>query len=338
MSIHLMVVAAYLPPDLVTQGQKLALMKICDSADDESRRSRPGMRRLRAWVGVTEKRCTTIVTELVALGLVERIEVARQGRAAVYRVFPLGVPPIPSTEELEARHRAADQAPKNPRKARPAVQRARPSKPAMTHEDVEAKKRAGAPTAAERGEDGGAGAAGGEELPAAPADAEFHGWNPVDAAGRVPPVEPQGFHGRNPRGSTGGTPSFLSSSSALPSPPPPADAGEEKAPRASAWSCARHRMPARSCRACGTNPRAVRAEEERARVEADRQAEQRRMRERNAEKEENRRIAQERSDELADAQRQAKEAARRGRERSREARSGGGPPRAPALDPRIDCI
>src|SRR5262249_41249269 len=105
-----MVVAAYLPEDVVTQGQKLALMKICDSADDETRLSKPGMRRLRAWVGVGEKRATTIVTELVAKGLVERVEVGKAGRRAVYRVFPLGVPSIPSNDELEARFLAADAA------------------------------------------------------------------------------------------------------------------------------------------------------------------------------------------------------------------------------------
>jgi hypothetical protein len=172
-----MVVAAYLPEDVVTQGQKLALMKICDSADDESRLSRPGMKRLRAWVGVGEKRATTIVTELVGKGLIERVEVGKAGRRATYRVFPLGVPSIPSNEELEARFQMADAAPRNPRKARSGVPRAAPSKPAMTHEDIDARQLAAGEGAKKAG---------------------FHAWNPDDDPGRVPPVEPTGFHGWNP--------------------------------------------------------------------------------------------------------------------------------------------
>ncbi|MEU4095516.1 hypothetical protein [Streptomyces sp. NPDC026673] len=200
MSIHLMVVAAYLPEDVVNQGQKLALMKICDSADDETRISRPGHRRLRAWTGVGEKRTMTIVTELVAKGLIERLEVGKAGRRATYRVFPLGVPPIPSNDDLDARFAALDAAPKNPRKARSGVTRAAPSKPAMTHEDIDARALAAGEGVREAG---------------------FHAWNPDEEPGRVPPVEPSGFHGGNPVGSTGGTPSFPSPSSVLPSPLPP---------------------------------------------------------------------------------------------------------------------
>ncbi|MFD3456857.1 hypothetical protein ACFWVC_32360, partial [Streptomyces sp. NPDC058691] len=185
MSIHLMLVAAYLPDDVVNQGQKLALMKICDSADDESGISRPGMRRVRAWVGVGEKRCTTIVTELVAKGLIERVEVGMLGRRATYRVFPLGVPSIPSNDELDARLQAADAAPKNPRKARSGVTRAAPSRPAMTREDFSARDDLDVQALA---------AGEGVKRPG------FHPWNPGDDEGRVPPVEPKGFHGGNPKG------------------------------------------------------------------------------------------------------------------------------------------
>ena len=188
MSIHLMVVAAYLPPDVVTQGQKLALMKIADSADDETRLARPGMRRLRAWVGVGEKRAITLVTELIERGLVERVSVGKAGRAAVYKVFPLGVPAIPTTDELDLRHALADAAPKNPRKARAGVARARPSKPAMTHEDIEARRQAPEPVPDER-------SAGPEE---GGGEAGFHPWNPEQGPDWVPPVEPSGFHEGNP--------------------------------------------------------------------------------------------------------------------------------------------
>ncbi|MFE6186484.1 hypothetical protein ACFQ6U_18875 [Streptomyces sp. NPDC056465] len=323
MSIHLMIVAAYLPPDVVNQGQKLALMKICDSADDETRLARPGMRRLRAWVGVSKSRCTTIVTELVAKGLVERVSVGRIGRAAVYRVFPLGVPAIPSNEELDARHHEADEAPKNEKKARRGLQRARPSKPAMTHHDVEARQEARVvPEQNEKGEEGrpqeteehGQG-----DRPPTGADAEgLHAWNPPDDEGRVSPVKPDGFHEGNPVSSTGETPSFLSPSSSLQYPPPPTDDVVPGAPASSAKGCARHRVPAGNCRACGTSPRAVRAAEERAKVEADRQNEREKFDALEAEKAANRRIVQEQPDRLEAARRQAREEARKGRDLVRE--------------------
>ncbi|MGW1801673.1 hypothetical protein ACWCQN_38595 [Streptomyces sp. NPDC001984] len=297
-----MLLAAYLPEDVVTQSQKLALMKICDSADDETRLSKPGMQRVRAWVGVGEKRCTTIVTELVAKGLIERVEVGMLGRRAVYRVFPMGVPAIPSNDELKARFEAADAAPKNPRKARSGVTRAAPSKPAMTHEDIDARPRAGLDVQE---------LAAGEGVRRGPG---FHGWNPDDDESRVPPVEPKGFHGGNPKGSTGGTPSFPSSSSVLPYPPTPAaDAAGEPA------GCARHRVPAASCRACGTNPRAARAAGERDRAEAERQAQQDWLRGYQADLARARRVAQERPEDVEAARLLARQMARQGREMARDA-------------------
>ncbi|MFB7442889.1 hypothetical protein ACFC01_32050 [Streptomyces mirabilis] len=291
MSIHLMVVAAYLPEDVVTQSQKLAMMKICDSADDETRLSKPGLRRLRAWVGVGEKRCMTIVTELVAKGLIERVETGKAGRRAVYRVFPLGVPPIPSNDDLDARFKEADAAPKNPRKARTGVTRAAPSKPAMTHEDIDARALAAGEGVKEAG---------------------FHGWNPDEGEGRVPPVEPTGLHPWNPLGSTGGTPSFPSSSSVLPFPPTPA-AGAAGEP----GGCPRHPVPAASCRACGTNPRAARVARERERAETDRQTEQDWLRGWQAELDEARRVMQERPEDVEAARLLARQLARQGREKAR---------------------
>ncbi|MGW2700849.1 hypothetical protein [Streptomyces sp. NPDC001340] len=287
-----MVVAAYLPDDVVTQGQKLALMKICDSADDETRISKPGLRRLRAWVGVTEKRCITIVTELVAKGLVERVEVGKSGRRAVYRVFPMGVPPIPSNDDLDARFQVADSAPKNPRKARTGVSRAAPSTPGMTHEDIDGRALAAGEGVREAG---------------------FHEWNPDEAEGRVPSVEPSGSHEWNPQGSTGGTPSFPSSSSVLPSPPPPA-AGAAGEP----GRCPKHPSPAANCRACGTNPRAARAARERDKADADRQADQDWLRGFQEDLARARRVAQERPGDVAAAAQLARQLAREGRERARQ--------------------
>ncbi|MEH0586798.1 helix-turn-helix domain-containing protein [Streptomyces sp. B21-106] len=267
MSIQLMIAAAYLPPDVLSQSQKLALMKIADSADDETRLARPGLTRLAAWVGVTDKRAITIVTELIAKGLVERVETGKAGRSAVYRVFPLGVPPTPSTPDLKAAAEARKAAPKNPRKARSGVVRSAPAKPAMTYQDVEARE-------AERQQKA--------EKPQVEAgfhqgnpegEAGFHGGNPQAEEGRVPPVEPGEFHGGNPLGSSGGTPSFPRSSSVLPFPPTPtAEAVGEPAPAPAdtptpdrevpQTGCTRHQgRPAASCRGCGTNPRAGRERE-----------------------------------------------------------------------------
>lgn len=269
-----MIAAAYLPPDVLSQSQKLALMKIADSADDETRLARPGLTRLAAWVGVTDKRAITIVTELIAKGLVERVETGKAGRAAVYRVFPLGVPPTPTTPELKARLEARKAAPKNANKARPGVTRSAPAKPAMTYQDVEAREADRQKKAASSQVEAGFHAGNpGEE-------AGFHGGNPVRQDDRVPPVEPGEFHGGNPVGSSGETPSFPGSSSVLPFPPTPtADAAGEpaSAPADDSASergepmrgCTRHRgRPAASCRGCGTNPRAGRRrEQEEARVE-----------------------------------------------------------------------
>lgn len=260
-----MIAAAYLPPDVLSQSQKLALMKIADSADDETRLARPGLTRLAAWVGVTDKRAITIVTELIAKGLVERVEVGKAGRAAVYRVFPLGVPPTPTTPELKERLEARKAAPKNANKARPGVARSAPARPAMTYQDVE--EREAARREKSQVEAGFHAGNPGEE-------SGFHGGNPAGQGGRVPPVEPGEFHAGNPLGSSDGTPSFPGSSSVLPFPPTPtADAAGEPASAPSDDSapahgessrgCTKHRgRPAASCRGCGTNPRAGRRREQ----------------------------------------------------------------------------
>ncbi|MFI5800940.1 helix-turn-helix domain-containing protein [Streptomyces sp. NPDC051677] len=279
MSIQLMIAAAYLPPDVLSQSQKLALMKIADSADDETRLARPGLTRLAAWVGVTDKRAITIVTELIAKGLVERVETGKVGRAAVYRVFPLGVPPTPTTPELKERLEARKAAPKNANKARSGVARSAPAKPAMTYQDVEdreaARRDKGESPQVKAGFHGGnPGEEGGFHGGNPGEEGGFHGGNPGGQGSRVSPVEPGEFHGGNPLGSSGGTPSFPGSSSVLPSPlTPAADAAGEPAsarPDDSApergeppKGCTKHRgRPAASCRGCGTNPRAARWREQ----------------------------------------------------------------------------
>ncbi|MEU5389180.1 helix-turn-helix domain-containing protein, partial [Kitasatospora cineracea] len=169
-----MLVAAYLPPEVISNpAEKLALMKLGDSADDETRLARPGLRRLAAWAGVGPKRAITLVTALVKKGLVERVEIGKPGRAAVYKVFPAGVPRIPTSEELEERFKAAAEAPRNPRLAREGVTRARPSAPAR-------KK---------------------TEPPPAPATGGFPNGNPPEAQDRGAGGEPTGVPPGNPPGS-----------------------------------------------------------------------------------------------------------------------------------------
>ncbi|MFB7828860.1 hypothetical protein [Streptomyces hydrogenans] len=324
MSIQLMIAASYLPPEVVTQGQKLALMKIADSADDETRLARPGLTRLAAWVGVTDKRAITIVTELIAKGLVERVEAGKVGRAAVYRVFPLGVPPTPTTAELKAAAEARKAAPKNPRMARSGVVRVAPDKPAMTHEDVEKRE------AARRQRKTSAQVEPGFHEGNPGEEAGFHEGNPAAREGRVPSVEPDEFHEGNPLGSPEGTPSFPGSSSVLPFPPTPtADAVGEPAPPAADTpgrdrdepqkGCERHRgRPAASCRGCGTNPRAGRARERKRAKEEERRAHGRFWEEWNGEAASRLDRTAEQAEREARAREEARAAARRAKELRRQ--------------------
>ncbi|MFF2650423.1 helix-turn-helix domain-containing protein [Streptomyces sp. NPDC058045] len=248
MSIQLMVVAAYLPREVINQTQKAVLMKIADSADDQTRLARPGLERMMAWAGVGEKTVVTVVTQLVGLGLVERVTVGRVGLRAEYRVFPHGVPPIPSTEELIERRRAQQRAPKNPRLARKTPRR-KPSPAARTRQDI-----------AVRGE------------ARAAADSGLPQGNPESVQGRVAEGEPSGLPQGNRAGSPGETPSLPPASSSLPNPPTPtADAPGESGEAQGApqrAGCPKHEQPVANCRGCGTNPRAGR--EEARRGEADR--------------------------------------------------------------------
>nr|BEK65677.1 hypothetical protein KPHV_29040 [Kitasatospora purpeofusca] len=256
MSIHLLLIAGYLPRSVVTPPQKLALMKICDSADEETRLSRPGLHRLMAWTGVGEKRTITLVTELVEKGLVERVKIGQPGQTAVYRAFPLGVPELPPAAELHERRQEAATAPRNPNLARTGVSRARPSAPARTYLDVMERER----QATER--------------------RGFPEGNPPAEPQRVPPGEPVQFPRGNPGGSERGTPFIPSTTSPLPAPLPPTDGtpkGGAPGGGEGARPCSRHKRIAKNCRACGSDRKGKRAAEEQRRVEAERLAEKARM-------------------------------------------------------------
>ncbi|MFE7780639.1 helix-turn-helix domain-containing protein [Streptomyces nigrescens] len=299
MSIHMMLAAAYLPREVINQTQKAVLMKIADSADDQTRLARPGLERMMAWAGVGEKSTINVVTELVGDGWVERVSAGRVGRRAEYKVFPYGVPPIPTTEELIERRHAAQRAPKNPRLARPGKRR-KPSPPALTQQDVAARK----------------------ARAAAEAKAGLPEGNPAGEGGRVPDGEPGRFPQGNRAGSPGETPSFPSHSSVLPTPPTPtADAAGEPGMAEGdqvARGCPKHPRPVGNCRGCGTNPRAGREQARRDAVAGEHGAQQRWLREFLAEQE--RRVADRNPDALARAQQRTRDLARMGRERSSNSR------------------
>ncbi|MFD4394378.1 hypothetical protein [Kitasatospora sp. NPDC058478] len=298
MSIQLMVAAAYLPPDVISNpAEKLALMKICDSADDESRLSSPGLRRMTAWTCVSEKRTITLVTNLVEKGLVERVEVGRPGRAALYKVFPAGVPHTPDKDELRERQRAAVTAPRNPRLARPRTARASPAAPARTYRDIEEREF----LAAER-----------RGLPEG---------NPLSPGPEVPLGEPSTLPRGNPARCPGGTPSFPSPTYVLPTPlPPTAGAAGEAADLedSKARPCSRHRKVATNCRACGTSARAQRQSEEEQRKVAQRQSEEEWMEGFRRDAQEQRRQAEANAEVAQAARRKAYEAARAARLHARD--------------------
>ncbi len=297
-----MVVAAYLPKEVINTTQKLVLMKIADSADDQTRLARPGLERMMAWAGVGEKQVITVVTQLVGLGLVERVTIGRVGRRAEYRVFPHGVPPIPSTEELIERRRAAQRAPTNPRLARKGARR-RPSSAARTQQDVAAR----------------------EEARAAAEDASEPGLpqgNPDDAPGRVALGEPSGLPQGNRAGSPGETPSLPPSSSSLPHPPTPTadaagepEAGHGEQQRA---GCPKHVEPVGNCRGCGTNPRAGREQARREAADREHREQQDWLRQFFAEQE--RRVAETDPQALEMARQRVRELARMGREEGANSR------------------
>ncbi|MFE0257302.1 helix-turn-helix domain-containing protein [Streptomyces sp. NPDC059010] len=297
MSIQLMVVAAYLPKEVINRTQKLVLMKIADSADDQTRLARPGLERMMAWACVGEKQVIRVVTELVGLGLVERSEVGRIGRRAEYRVFPHGVPPIPSTEELIEWRSVARRAPTNPRLARK-VPRRKPSAAARTQEDV-----------AERDE---VRAAAGEQH-----EGGFPQGNPEAGLERVAPGKPSGFPQGNREGFPGETPSLPSPSYILPSPPTPTEGSagnrDGQAEGEPPPGCPKHPVPVGNCRGCATNPRAGRDQARREAAAREHASQEQWLRDFLAEQ--RRRVAETDPQALETARRRARELARAARTR-----------------------
>lgn len=123
-----MIVAGYLdlPP-----SHKLALMKLCDSADDQTRIAYPGLDAVRLWAGTKKSRSLDVLRELQEAGLIVQIEQGNRGRRAEFKVFPeagddrmslayrrgkpcpgvdqfKGSPGIPNVEQIKARIAAVD--------------------------------------------------------------------------------------------------------------------------------------------------------------------------------------------------------------------------------------
>jgi hypothetical protein len=98
-----MVTAGYLelPP-----SHKLALIKICDSADSRSRVGYPGMDALRLWCGLSRSRVIAVINELEDLGLIVQVGRGNRGRRASYKAFP-----DPGDEALSVAARAGKQCP-----------------------------------------------------------------------------------------------------------------------------------------------------------------------------------------------------------------------------------
>lgn len=291
-----MLAAAYLPKEVVNTTQKMVLMKICDSADDQSLQGRPGLERMMVWANVREKRVATVVTELVRLGLVERVEASRTNRRAEYKVFPCGIPPIPSTEELAERQRVDQEAPRNPNLARKAMERRRPSAAARTAKDIATQ--------------GGGGSGKGKEEAGG-----LRQGNPEEPDPGLPqgdPVHPDWVALGGPTGLPQGNP-FSSYGSTYP-PPHGSDAAQDAdvGRMRGAQGCPAHEQPAANCRGCGTNPRTVRERERWQAGESARQSQQEWLREFLAEQE--RRVAESDPEAVARARDHALSLARKGRQ------------------------
>lgn len=113
MSIHAMVAAAYLED--LDPGAKLVLMAMCDSSDEHSGETAPGLPKLRAWSGRGKSQVLRIVKDLegnpdaddnptTTPRYLVQVSRGRIGRRAVWRVFPDGMPKIPHPDEVAARY------------------------------------------------------------------------------------------------------------------------------------------------------------------------------------------------------------------------------------------
>ncbi|GLY32018.1 hypothetical protein [Kineosporia sp. NBRC 101731] len=161
MSAHLLIVAGYMD---IPEKHKLALMKICDSADDGSRIGYPGLDAIRAWTGAARSQALAILVDLQKWGLLMQVEQGHRGRRASYKVFPdagdekgslsvrrggvcpgadafKGSPGIPKEEELAHRLASADTRRATERKAKGSspdrtLSVANGSSPDRTHSEV----------------------------------------------------------------------------------------------------------------------------------------------------------------------------------------------------------
>lgn len=102
-----MIAAAYLED--LNPAQRLILMAIADSSDEQTREAAPGLPKLRAWSGLGRSQTLATVAFLSSPTetrgpYLEHLAHGRIHRRAVYRVFPDGVPAIPHPDEVKARY------------------------------------------------------------------------------------------------------------------------------------------------------------------------------------------------------------------------------------------
>lgn len=102
MSIHAMIAAAYLED--LDPSERLVLMAVADSCDEQTRIAAPGLPKLRAWSGVSKSQVLRLIVKLEGRRYLHQTRQGNRGRRAEWQVFPDGVPPIPHPDEVAARY------------------------------------------------------------------------------------------------------------------------------------------------------------------------------------------------------------------------------------------
>lgn len=80
-----MILAGYVD---LAPAHKLALIKLCDSADERTRLGFPGLDAVRVWSGLSRSRALQVIKDLQEQGLVMQVQAGHRGQRAVYKVFP----------------------------------------------------------------------------------------------------------------------------------------------------------------------------------------------------------------------------------------------------------
>ena len=90
MSGHLIGCAGALEDKRLTPTHKLALLAFADSADDRTHIAFPGYEGVRKWALCSRGRAAELISDLTALGYLQKHKNAHRGQRAEYVVFPAG--------------------------------------------------------------------------------------------------------------------------------------------------------------------------------------------------------------------------------------------------------